>query len=139
MPRWVRRDDGESPVELVLETYNWKLKGLCAPVQICHGVPQMVGTGDSLIQSCIRTENLLFIVSSCNNLFKLKGDKDEKGCLHAVFKGHGCDSKDSGVHFVGKGAATSVASASTSVPSMPAICNRCNWSRGTCDGWQEED
>ena len=42
----------------------------------------MVGTGDSLIQSCIRTENLFFIVSSCNNLFKLKGEKDEKGCLH---------------------------------------------------------
>ena len=60
-------------VELVLETYNGKLRGLSAPVQIHHGVPQMLGTGDSLIQSCIRTENLFSIVSSliCNNLFKL--------------------------------------------------------------------
>ena len=58
----------------------------------------------------------------------LKRDKDEKGCLHTVFQGHGCDPKDSGVHSVGKGAATSVASASTAGPSMPAICNRCNWS-----------
>ena len=90
---------------------------------------------DSLIQSCIGTENLFFIVSTliCNNLFKLKRDKDEKECLHTVFQGHGCDPKDSGVHSVGKGAATSVASASTAGPSMPAICNRCNWSRGACD------
>ena len=49
-------------VELVLETYNGKLKGLSAPVQTCHDVPQLVGTGDSIFQSCIRTENLFFIV-----------------------------------------------------------------------------
>ena len=59
--------------ELVIETYNGKLKGLSVPVQICQGVPQMLEAGDSLIQSCIRTENLFCIVSSliCNNLFKL--------------------------------------------------------------------
>jgi hypothetical protein len=59
--------------ELVIETYNGKLKGLSVPVQICQGVPQMLEAGDNLIQSCIRTENLFCIVSSliCNNLFKL--------------------------------------------------------------------
>jgi hypothetical protein len=61
----------------------------------------------------------------------LKRDKEEKGCLNSVFRQHGCDPKDSGVHSVRKGAATSVASASTAGPSMPAICNRCNWSIGS--------
>jgi hypothetical protein len=61
----------------------------------------------------------------------LKRDKDKKGCLNSTFQRHGCDPNDSGVHSVRKGAATIVASASTAGPSMPAICNRCNWSIGT--------
>jgi len=60
----------------------------------------------------------------------LKRDKS-KGCLGQVFTRHGVNPKDSGVHSVRKGAATAVASASTAGPSMPAICNRCNWSIGT--------
>ena len=60
-------------VELVLETYNGKLKGLSASVQICDGIPQMLQPSASLIHSCTRTENLFFIVSRLirENLFTL--------------------------------------------------------------------
>ena len=75
-------------VELVLETYNGKLKGLSAPVQICEGIPQMLQPSASLIQSCTRTENLFFIVSSLirDNVFTLVAGSSSIGFgFRAIF------------------------------------------------------